>query len=308
MSDATIIQTIRRFNRYYTNVLGLLDQHLLNSDFSLSEARVLYEIQNTEHCTAKMLIDKLSIDAGYLSRILKRFDKLGLIYRVQSDKDGRSYYLYLSDQGREMLHKLDALSDEQIRKLIEGLSEHRKGLIAKSMTAIEGSLSGEEDRGPGVVIRTELRPGDVGVLIHLHGWLYAEECGYNHGFEGYVCKTFHEFFQHYDREKDRFWLAEADGHIVGAIAIVGHTPDKAQLRWFILHPDFRGRGLGKTLLNEAVKFCREKGYRNVFLETTEDQKNAIRMYENVGFRKTGERPNEAWGVSHVEQVFELHLP
>lgn len=98
---------------------------------------MLYEIQNTEHCTAKMLIDKLSIDAGYLSRILKRFDKLGLTYRVQSDKDGRSYYHYLSDQGREMLHKLDALSDEQVRRLIEGLPEHRKGLIAKSMTAVK---------------------------------------------------------------------------------------------------------------------------------------------------------------------------
>lgn len=307
-ANISVIRAVRKFNRFYTNTLGLLDQHLLDSEFSLSEARVLYEIGHTEHCTAKMLIDTLRIDAGYLSRILKRFEKKGLSYRVQSQEDGRLYYLYLSDQGRETLAQLDALSDEQIRQWMNRLPEQAQRTVAEHMTAIERTLSDQADAPRRVQLRTELKPGDIGMLIHLHGWIYAQECGYNHIFEAYVCKTFCEFLAHYHPDKDRIWLAEADGAVIGAIAIVGHSEHKAQLRWFILHPDYRGMGLGKRLLGEAVQYCKDKGYRHVFLETTEDQHTAIRMYKNAGFRQTEERANSAWGVQHVELTYELHLP
>ena len=161
--------------------------------------------------------------------------------------------------------------------------------------------------GEKVQIRCDLRPGDVGYLIHLHGWIYAEECGYNHMFEGYVCKTFYNFFENYNSDKDRLWFAEVDGKMVGAIAIVGHSEMRAQLRWFILHPSYRGMGLGKTLLNEAMKYCKEKPFKQVFLETTEDQKMAILMYLKLGFKKVSERENKAWGKNLVEQTYEINL-
>ncbi|WP_410768757.1 GNAT family N-acetyltransferase [Fontibacillus sp. BL9] len=305
-SETSIIPIIRKFNRFYTKVLGLLDKHLLDSNFSLSEVRVLYEIANTEYCTAKMLIDLLSIDAGYLSRILKRFEKLGLTYRVQSPNDGRSSLLYLSSFGEETLSKMNTLSDDQIRNLIVKLPNQRKKSIARSMTAIERALSGNpEERS--VNIRSILKPGDVGMLIHMHGWIYAMECGYNHLFEGYVCKTFYDLLRTYNQDEDRFWIAEEDGEIVGSIAIIGHSNEKAQLRWFVLHPDYRGIGIGKTLFQEAMRYCKEMGYQRIFLETTEDQKTAIAMYKKAGFKKIAEQENESWGIRLIEQTYELNL-
>lgn len=305
-SETSIIPIIRKFNRFYTKILGLLDKHLLDSNFSLTEVRVLYEIANTEYCTAKMLIDLLSIDAGYLSRILKRFEKLGLTYRVQSQKDGRSSLLFLSSFGEETLSKMNTLSDDQIDNLIIKLPNQKKKSIARNMIAIERALSDnpEERR---VEIRSNLKPGDIGMLIHMHGWIYSMECGYNHLFEGYVCKTFYEFLRTYSQDKDRFWIAEEDGEIVGSIAIIGHSNEKAQLRWFILHPDYRGIGIGKMLFQEAMGYCKEMGYQHIFLETTEDQKTAIAMYKKEGFKKISEQENESWGMRLLEQTYELYL-
>ncbi|KAA8745528.1 MULTISPECIES: bifunctional helix-turn-helix transcriptional regulator/GNAT family N-acetyltransferase [Paenibacillus] len=305
-SQTSIIPIIRKFNRFYTKVLGLLDKHLLNSDFSLSEARVLYEIGHSEHCTASMLIEQLRLDPGYLSRILKRFEKLGLTYRVQSKEDGRSSLLYLSELGKETLARMDELSDEQIRSMILELPDQSQRSIARSMTVIERELSNESAERR-IHIRTELNPGDVGALIQLHGWVYAKECGYNHEFEAYVCKTFYDLLPTYSPDKDRFWLAELDHKIVGSIAVIGHPGERAQIRWFILHPDYRGMGIGNKLIQDAIAYCREKGFRNVFLETTENQKTAIAMYTKAGFVKTIELENNNWGVRHIEQTYELHV-
>jgi DNA-binding MarR family transcriptional regulator/GNAT superfamily N-acetyltransferase len=303
-----LIHVVRRFNRFYTNILGLLDQHLLDSEFSLSEARVLYEIGHTENCTAKNLCEDLRIDPGYLSRMIKHFEKHSFTYRVKSANDARLYYLYLTDQGKNTLAKLDQLSNRQIDQMFSRLPEKDQKKLIEGMQTIENVLS--EKLGlikEKVIIRSELKPGDIGFLIHLHGWIYAEECGYNHTFEGYVCRTFYDFLENYNPEKDRFWFAEANGTMIGAIAIVGHSAQKAQLRWFILHPQFRGIGLGSTLLSKAMQYCREKKFQKVFLETTEDQKAAIRMYIKAGFRKVAEHENYTWGKNLVEQTFELNL-
>ncbi|AOT72907.1 bifunctional helix-turn-helix transcriptional regulator/GNAT family N-acetyltransferase [Geosporobacter ferrireducens] len=306
---APLIHIIRRFNRFYTNVLGLLDQHMLDSKFSLAEARILYDIGHTEKCTAKELIEGLRIDSGYLSRIIKRFVKDDLIYRVQSPEDGRVYYLYLTEKGKDTLSILDELSNDQIYQLINGLSEQDKISVVESMKSIENTLTEKPVlTDESVKIRCDLRPGDVGNLIHLHGWIYAEECGYNHVFEGYVCKTLYNLFENYSPEKDRFWFAEVNGKMIGAIAIIGHSEIQAQLRWFIIHPTFRKIGLGRKLMNEAMKYCKEKGYQHVFLETTEDQKTAIRMYMQAGFCKVSERESSLWGKDLVEQTYELYLP
>ncbi|MDR3601003.1 MAG: bifunctional helix-turn-helix transcriptional regulator/GNAT family N-acetyltransferase [Desulfosporosinus sp.] len=303
-----LIHIVRRFNRFYTNILGLLDKHMLDSEFSLAEARVLYEIGHTEICTAKGLIEVLKIDPGYLSRIIKRFEKDNLIDRVQAPEDGRLYYLHLTNKGKDTLSKLDDLSDGQIYQMISYLPEQDQMKVVESMKTIENTLVGEPVlTNEKVKIRCDLRPGDMGYLIHLHGWIYAEECGYNHIFEGYVCKTIADFFENYSSQKDRLWFAEVNGKMIGAIAIVEHSARQAQFRWFILHPAFRGIGLGKTLLNEAMKYCKEQRYQQVFLETTEDQKTAIKMYKKAGFRKVAEHDNKVWGKKLVEHTYELNL-
>ncbi|QJW49256.1 bifunctional helix-turn-helix transcriptional regulator/GNAT family N-acetyltransferase [bacterium BFN5] len=305
--DQSLIHVIRKFNRFYTNVLGLLDQHMLDSEFSLSEARVLYEIGHTENCTAKRLIEELRVDPGYLSRIIKRFEKHNLIYRIQSAEDGRLFYLHLTEGGITILGRLNAVSDQQVSQMVNSLAEQDQKKLTDSMKNIESILEGSSNAEDKIRIRSELKAGDVGWLIHLHGWVYAKECGYNAMFEGYVCKTFHEFFEKYSPVKDKFWFAEADGEIVGAIAVVGHNADKAQLRWFILHPRFRGIGLGRTLFQEAILYCKEKAYKQVFLATTQDQQTAIRLYRKAGFRKIAAHENDSWGKKLVEEIYELDL-
>ena len=309
----SLIQGVRRFNRFYTNVLGLLEQHMLSSDYSLSEVRVLYEIGCSENCTAKQLIEELKIDPGYLSRIVKRFEKCNYIERIRSKEDGRLYYLHLTEQGKEILEKLDKLSNEQIAQLLERVPKERQKHLIQGMETIEELFSkrlGTQESAfaeKDISIRSELKAGDIGYLIHLHGWIYAKECGYNYKFESYVCKTFYDFFENYKENKDKFWFAECNGEIIGAIAIVERSVKKAQLRWFILHPKFREKGLGKTLLHKALEFCREKKYESVYLETTEDQKTAIKMYTKAGFKKINERKNNEWGKKLIEQTYKMNL-
>lgn len=304
MSNEACISAVRGFNRYYTNILGLLDRYVLNSDFSLSEVRVLYEIDGNEFCTPKRLADSLKIDPGYLSRIIKRLSKLGLIEKTRSPEDGRSQILSITLAGGDVLKKLNHMSDSNIEMMVSGLSEGEKARLTESMKTIENILANKPALDK-VSIRNELKPGDAGRLIQLHGWQYWIECGYNHKFEGYVCKTFYELYNNYSPEKDRFWLAESGVELIGSIAIVGHTDERAQLRYFIIHPDFRGIGLGRKLLGEALEYARSKGFKLVFLETTDDQKTASAMYRKAGFVLKEEKPNCAWGIEHTEQRYEL---
>lgn len=299
------IVRMRKFNRYYTNLLGLLNQHLLNTEFSLTETRILYEIGGTDTCSASKLTQKLNIDPGYFSRILKKFEKNGLTVRTQSKEDGRLYPIRLTEKGKETLLQMNRLSDEQSERLISNLPETQQRELADSMELIQQYLSHEQ--GQPIQIRHDLRPGDAGELIYLHGWIYAKECGYNHVFEGYVCETLFDFLKDYDPQKDRLWFAEAGDKKIGAIAIAKHPDRIAQLRWFLIHPDFRGQGIGKHLLVEALDFARKAGYRKIYLETIDDQKTAIAMYQKVGFQKTKEVEDASWGVRHMEQTYELEL-
>ena len=301
------IGAIRRFNRFYTNVLGLLDRYMLNSSFSFSEIRILYEIGQTGGCTAKDLIQGIKIDPGYLSRILSRFETKGLLHRTKSEEDGRLYYLSLTDKGREKLDELNEHSNSQLAQMLKDSTPEEQEKLVKGMAFIEAVLSGNKRPEEKISLRTGLRPGDAGEIIALHGRLYSEELGYNHEFEGYVCKTLYSFFERYNPEKDQFWFAQAGEKIVGAIAVVAHSDERAQLRWFILDPAIRGRGFGKQLLAKALDYCREKKFTTVFLDTTEDQKTAILMYTRAGFKVIEEKSGVLWGKRLVEQRFELKL-
>ncbi|MGO4293395.1 bifunctional helix-turn-helix transcriptional regulator/GNAT family N-acetyltransferase [Chitinophaga sp. RAB17] len=307
-NESPVVSDIRSFNRFYTGMIGLLNQHILESNLSLSEVRVIYEIGQLNKCTAGELINILKIDGGYLSRMLKKFEKNGWLNRQQSTADGRTFFLHLSAAGKKLLAGLEEKSTGEIQHLIAPLAEKQQLQVSGAMKMIQQVLSaGEGAAVSDIHIRYNLQPGDVGYLIYLHGHLYAKESGYNLEFEAYVCKTFYEFLPTYNPAKDRIFLAIADNQIVGSVAILGSSRHLAQLRWFLIHPDYRGRGLGKKLLQEAIVFCREKDYQKVYLMTTSMQETAIALYKNAGFRKTGEKYLQLWGQQLYEQRYDMDL-
>lgn len=301
------VRAIRSFNRYYTNVLGLLDKGILDSDFSLSEVRVLHEVRRQEGCTSKHLADALHMDAGYLSRMLSRFEKSGLLEKRKSAEDGRAYDLLLTDKGESVAKAFDERSDGQIRDLISSVSAVERSHLVQSMTSIEGILSdGANVKPEDIRIRHNIVPGDIGYITYMHGWIYKEEYGYSTAFEAYVAQSLSDFVLNYKAGYDRLWIAEHNEKIVGCIGIVGHG-ERAQLRWFLLHPDYRGIGLGRRLLLGAIDFCREVGYNGVFLETTTDLDKAIGMYERAGFAKVSERENNTWRDDLTELELAMSL-
>lgn len=307
MKLKTEISLIRSFNRFYTNILGLIDQHILKSEFSLSEVRVLHEIEKTENCTSKMLSDTLYMDMGYLSRIIRKFEKCGFIRKEQSAIDGRAYNLYITDTGRERMTQLNNASSRQIAHLLKPLPEIDCGFLAAHMTAIETLLTEGRNVNPqDITIRTKIRPGDIGYITYLHGYIYQEEYGYSTAFEHYVADSFVQFISQYQPGSNRLWCAEHHGNIIGCIGIAGHS-ERAQLRWFLVDPHYRGLGLGKRLLQEAIAFSREAGYQTLFLDTTNDLDAAIAMYQKAGFKKCGEKPNDTWRKGLLELEFEMNL-
>ncbi|MGB4439568.1 MAG: helix-turn-helix domain-containing GNAT family N-acetyltransferase [Sedimentibacter sp.] len=301
------VSIIRSFNRFYTNVLSLLDRHILESSFSLSETRVLHEIEKTEKCTSKKLSEILCMDAGYLSRILKQFEKYGMIEKHRDPEDARSYFLYVTRIGKEKMDELNSRSDEQIYSLIQPLTEENQTRLVRNMTSIENILTeSKQIKSENITIREDVRVGDAGYIIYMHGRIYSQEYNYSMAFEGYVAQSFYEFLLNYNPNHDRLWLAEYYGEIIGSIGIVGRG-DRAQLRWFILHPDYRGIGLGKRMLNGALSYCREKGFRSIYLDTTNDLDTAIAMYTKAGFVKVSEKKNNSWREDLTEIEFEMHL-
>lgn len=307
MKTKTEIGVIRNFNRFYTNILGLIDQHILKSEFSLSEVRVLHEIEKTENCTSKMLSETLMMDEGYLSRIIKKFEKRGFLRREQSKEDKRAYNLYITDTGRKRMNELNNASSSQIADLIRPLTERERTLLASKMTWIETILSdGKTIRLDDISIRSDIHPGDMGYITYMHGWIYHEEYGYSPAFESYVAESFYQFAKNYRAEKEHLWCAEHNGNIVGCIGIAEHG-SRAQLRWFLLDPHYRGIGLGKMLLNEALAFAKNAGYESIYLDTTSDLDTAISMYQKAGFVKTKEKPNDSWRKGLMELEFEMQL-
>ncbi len=301
------IAAIRGFNRNYTNMLGLIDQHVLESGFSLAEVRVLHEIGKTRDCTSKKLSNTLSMDPGYLSRMLKQFEKIGLVEKSQSPEDGRAYFISLTLDGEEKLAELNRRSDKQIEELLEPLSEEERFKLVRNVQSVERLLTGDKHVDTEeLTVRNMIKFGDIGYLTYMHGWIYGREYHYSIVLEAYVAKTFYDFMTRYDPDGDRLWIVEHHKEIVVSIAIMGHG-DKAQLRWFLLHPDYRGLGLGRRLLNDALEYCRSKGYRSVFLETTDDLHQAVSLYTKAGFVRVAAKENHVWADNVTELRLELKL-
>lgn len=297
------IKKIRSFNRFYTDILGLLNTHILESNYSLTEVRILFEIDNTESCTANMLMDRLNIDRGYMSRILKEFESEGLISKKNSSIDGRMFFLYLTSEGKDVLSELQEKSDKQIQKLINHLNESEQEKLVESMKYISDALI---DGISPICIRP-YQQKDIEYIIKRHRELYETEYGFGSEFGDYVEKHVLQFNENHDKNRENIWVAEVNNRLVGVIALVKVDDFTAQLRWFLIEPEIRGRGLGHKLMKIVIDFCKEKNYRHVLLWTVSVLDAARHLYKKNGFELTETKINDTWGNRLTEERWDLHF-
>ncbi|MFZ5353698.1 MAG: bifunctional helix-turn-helix transcriptional regulator/GNAT family N-acetyltransferase [Bacillota bacterium] len=303
MDKNNIISEIRSFNRFYTGVLGLLNKHILDSSFSLTEVRVLLEIDRTENCTANILINKLDIDRGYISRIIRRFEEAGLVIKKSSDLDARKSYLSLTSSGKSTLEALEMKSEKQIEQLIRHLDDDSMSKLVDYMKFIKAALAPNEDS---MTIRS-FGEGDLSYIINSHKELYSKEYGFSSVFVDYVENGVRSFSKSLDKERENIWIAEWNGKPVGMIAIVKADKTTAQLRWFLIEPSMRGKGIGHKLMQTAIGFCRDKHYKNVLLWTVNILEAARHIYSAYGFTLSEQKVNNTWGRSLLEERWDLKL-
>jgi DNA-binding MarR family transcriptional regulator/N-acetylglutamate synthase-like GNAT family acetyltransferase len=297
---------IRHFNRFWTRQIVVLREGYLESPFSLTEARVLYELAHREVTTASELGKELGLDAGYLSRILRGFEKHGLIHKRPSEADGRRRLLRLTERGREAFAPLDARSRSEIGAILGGMSITGQECLVGAMRTIERLLSA----GPEPVVPYLLRPhqpGDMGWVVNRHGVLYAREYGWDERFEALVAEIVAKFIQQYDARRERCWIAERDGEIVGCVFLVRESEEIAKLRLLLVEPEARGSGIGSRLVEECIRFARQAGYLKITLWTNDVLNSARRIYEGMGFRLIHEMPHHSFGCDLVGQTWELML-
>jgi DNA-binding MarR family transcriptional regulator/GNAT superfamily N-acetyltransferase len=303
-SDAQV-EAVRRFNRFYTRRIGVLDEGLLASSFTLTQARVLFELGTRKTATAGQLIDMLGLDAGYLSRILQGFVDSRLIRRQRSTEDGRRAQLSLTSKGRKAFVTIDRSSRRTIGEMISPLSPTQRERLLGAMRILEETLS----ESGAICDRTvEVRPyriGDVGWAIEQHGRLYAEEFGWNMEFEALVATLFARFATHHDPESEQFWVAEVNGERVGCVFVVRNEKDlrAAQLRCLLVDPRGRGLGVGRRLVDECIHFAKAARYERMLLWTNDILLAARRIYEAAGFSLVEESPHHSFGHDLVGQIW-----
>lgn len=300
------ISLFRRFNRMYTRLLGTLDEGLLKSQYSLAEARVLFELANRKNPRAKEIADELGMDPGYLSRILRNFEGNGLLKRHASVTDNRAAELSLTRQGQSEFKKINGLSQQQAHEILCSLHPSQRSQLIGSMHRIESILAGVKQAS--FVLRPP-RVGDMGWVIYREGALYGEEYGFDHTFEALVARIVADFMANFDPDRERCWVADANGENMGHIFLVKHPdqPETAKLRLLLVEPRARGMGIGRALVDECLRFAREAGYRKVVLWTQNILVSARRIYEGTGFHLVREEPGRQFGKDLVAQTWELKL-
>ncbi len=304
--SAAQISAVRAFNRFYTRKLGVLDQQLLKTPFSLSEARVLYELANREDPAAKEIGIELGLDPGYLSRIIQKFDEDGLITRKPLPSDRRQYRLNLTAKGRQTFARLDRNSHDDVAAMLAALSPAGGQRLIAAMAAIERLLGASGEQAPPAVLRGP-RPGDMGWVVQSHGALYASEYGFDAAFEALVADIAAKFLASFDASRERCWIAEIDGAPVGSVFLVRQTDDVAKLRLLLVDPAGRGQGLGQRLVGECIGFARACGYRKIMLWTQSILVAARKIYQDAGFQLVAAEPHRSFGQSLVGETWEREL-
>lgn len=305
MEKYQYVEQIRKFNRYYANVLGKIDQEIYNKPFPLTEARVITEINFRNGCTATEVRENLGIDRGQMSRIVQKFEDEKIILKKQASDDKRQYLLYLTDYGKEIFIDLVENANREVGKMIQEISNTDLTNLISSMETIKSIFTKDYHAQSDVTIRT-FQPGDVGFVAHLHGTLYENTYKFGRMFEYYVMKGLTEFM--INTEGGELWIAEVDGKMAGSIAITKLNDYSAQLRWFILDEKYHGMGIGNRLMETAIDFCNIQGYKHVFLWTVSILGTARHLYQKYHFRLTEEKQNDEWtGSKLVEERWDLEI-
>ncbi len=301
------VAAVRRFNRFYTRQLGLLAESMLASPFSLSEARVIYELAHGRDITASDLIRELGLDAGYLSRMLKKFEDQGLIRRAPAEDDARRAVIALTPEGRDAFAPLDRGSQEGVVAMLDKIAApDRNRLVAATKTIAR--LLGEPAPKPEPYILRGLETGDIGWIVNRQSVLYAVEYGWTGiGLEAMMAEILSKFVRDYDEKFDRAWIAERDGEVVGSVFITRASPEVAQLRMLYVDPSARGLGLGRRLVDECIRFSRAKGYKTLMLWTHDILVPAVRIYEAAGFKLIKEERHNEFGHDVNGQIWEMGL-
>lgn len=300
------VEAVRRFNRFYTKQIGVLREGLLDSPFSLTEARVIYELAQHEETTATELSTELGLDPGYLSRLLQGFKKQGLISKRPSKVDGRRNLLSLTKHGEVAFATINNRSRHEIGRMLGQLSAENQQRLVAAMETIEGLLGAEPEHRALFILRPH-QPGDMGWVVHRHGVLYAEEYGWDDTFEALVAQIVVDFIANFDPKRERCWIAEMNGEPVGSVFVVRASDSVAKLRLLLVEPKARGKGLGSRLVEECIRFARRAGYQTLTLWTNSVLVEARHIYGRQGFRLVEEEPHHSFGHDLVGQYWELAL-
>lgn len=301
-SDSTVSE-VRKFNRFYTNVLGLLNQQVYDSPFSLTETRILFEINRTSNCTAKLLQEELGLDRGYVSRMLKRFEEQNLIYKQKWEEDGRTYFIHLTEKGEKIYRDLENKADRQVEFLLRNLDLDKQQKLIESMSTIEGIMSEHIVQNESAIsIRDDYPVEDKKYLIiEKQRVFYTDNYGFDETFLDYLHETF-------DAEVDKIWIAEENGEFAGCVGLVKENEKTAMLRWFIVESSLRGKGVGTQLVQTVLDYCKEKQYERVFLWTVSSLPIARRLYGKFGFKITETKEEQVlWGQRLAEERWDLEL-
>ena len=300
------VDAMRRFNRFYTRRIGVLQEGLLQSPFSLAEARVLYEVAHRDRPAAAELGQELGLDAGYLSRILRGLRKRGLVDRRPSEADGRRSLLGLTRSGRAAFATLDERSRAEIGAMLDRLAPRGQARLVDAMRTVE-ELLGDAPRPAASYMLRSHQPGDMGWVVHRHGALYAQEYEWDERFEALVADIVARFVNRFDPKRERCWIAEVDGEVVGSVFLVKQSRTVARLRLMLVEPRARGMGIGKRLVGECIRFARQAGYRKITLWTNSVLLAARHIYEQSGFRLVHEERHHGFGHDLVGETWDLKL-
>jgi DNA-binding MarR family transcriptional regulator/N-acetylglutamate synthase-like GNAT family acetyltransferase len=305
-SPADNVEAVRRFNRFYTQRIGVLHEGLLGSEFSLAEARVLYELARRERPTASELVRDLGLDPSYLSRILQSFETQGLLRRSPATDDARRRLLTLTARGRKAFAPLDARSRAEIGAMLAPLANSEQNRLIDAMDAIESALAGSSAENPPYRLRPHV-PGDIGWVVSRHGALYAQEYGWDLTFEALVAEIAARFLRHFDPRCENCWIAERHGANVGSAFVVKQAKTIAKLRLLLVEPSARGLGIGRALVAECIGFARTAGYRKLVLWTNDILHAARHLYVEAGFVLVKEERHQSFGHDLAGQNWELDL-
>jgi DNA-binding MarR family transcriptional regulator/N-acetylglutamate synthase-like GNAT family acetyltransferase len=293
----------RKFNRFYTDILGFLNEHIYDSPFSLTETRILFEIYNTNNCMAKNIQEKLDLDGGYVSRIIKKFEKEKMVYKQKCKEDGRNHFLYVTEHGELIYKELEKKANQQVEYILENLDYTQQQKLVASMNTIQEILSTsfKEKDVEAVSVRSYYTSDDINNMIEQQWLFYNQVHKWDNSFLSYLKETF-------NADIERIWIAEINREFAGCIGLVNDGNKVGQLRWFLVNPSFHKKGIGSQLINSLVQYCKELDYERLFLWTVSDMVTARPLYKKFGFEiKEVQEKKSLWGATLIEERWDLEL-